>query len=104
MATSDLKEMANAKFGDKVNLIVYTGGARKWRNNVVSASRNQIYQIRDGAFYCLKDDMGSSSMTSPDTLSTFLKFGKENFSSDRMCLIVSMPFISGIFQSRMTTS
>ncbi|MBR2853224.1 MAG: peptidase C11 [Clostridia bacterium] len=87
MATSDLKEMANAKFGDKVNLIVYTGGARKWRNNVVSASRNQIYQIRDGAFYCLKDDMGSSSMTSPDTLSTFLKFGKENFSADRMCLI-----------------
>jgi hypothetical protein len=87
MATSDLKEMTNAKFGDRVNLIVYTGGARKWRNNVVSSSRNQIYQIKDGAFYCLKDDMGSGSMTSPDTLTTFLKFGKENFTADRMCLI-----------------
>ncbi len=87
MATSDLKEMANAKFGDKVNLIVYTGGARKWKNNVVSASRNQIYQIKDGAFYCLKEDMGTGSMTSPDTLVSFLKFGKENFSADRMCLI-----------------
>lgn len=87
MATSDLKEMANAKLSDKINLIIYTGGARRWRNNVVSASRNQIYQIRDGAFYCLKDDMGSGSMTSPDTLATFLNFGKENFPADRMCLI-----------------
>ncbi|MBQ9402557.1 MAG: peptidase C11 [Clostridia bacterium] len=87
MATSDLKEMANAKLSDKINLIIYTGGARRWRNNVVSASKNQIYQIRDGAFYCLKDDMGSGSMTSPDTLATFLNFGKENFPADRMCLI-----------------
>ena len=87
MATSDLKEMASAKFEGNVNLLVYTGGAKKWRNNVVSASRNQIYQIKDGAFYCLKDDMGSGSMTSPDTLTTFLKFGKENFPADRMCLI-----------------
>ena len=87
MATSDLKEMASAKFGDKVNLLVYTGGAKKWRNNVVSASRNQIYQIKDGAFYRLKEDMGSGSMTNPDTLTTFLKFGKENFAADRMCLI-----------------
>ena len=68
-------------------MLVYTGGAKKWRNNVVSSSRNQIYQIKDGAFYCLKDDMGSSSMTNPDTLTTFLKFGKENFAADRMCLI-----------------
>jgi hypothetical protein len=87
MATSDLKEMANAKFGENVNLLVYTGGAKKWRNNVVSASRNQIYQIKDGAFYCLKEDMGNGSMTNPDTLTTFLKFGKENFAADRMCLI-----------------
>ena len=87
MATSDLKEMANAKLSDKINLIVYTGGARKWRNNVISASKNQIYQIKDGAFYCLKDDMGSGSMTSPETLATFLNFGKENFPADRMCLI-----------------
>ena len=88
MATSDLKEMANAKLSDKINLIIYTGGARRWRNNVVSASRNQIYQIRDGKFECcLKDDMGSGSMTSPDTLATFLNFGKENFPADRMCLI-----------------
>jgi len=46
MGTSDLQEMLNADLGDKVNLIVYTGGCKGWKNNVVSNSVNQIYQIR----------------------------------------------------------
>ena len=45
MGTSDLQEMLAADLGDKVNLIVYTGGCSKWQNNVVSSSVNQIYQI-----------------------------------------------------------
>ena len=87
MATSDLKEMLNAKISDKVNLIVFTGGARRWRNNVVSSSVNQIYQIKDGSLTRLVDDAGSSSMTSPNTLASFIKFGRENFPANRMCLI-----------------
>ena len=35
MATSDLKEMVNADLSDKVNLLVYTGGAKKWKNKVL---------------------------------------------------------------------
>ena len=87
MATSDLKEMLNAKISDKVNLVVFTGGARRWRNNVVSSSVNQIYQIKDGSLTRLVDDAGSSSMTSPNTLASFIKFGRENFPANRMCLI-----------------
>ena len=87
MATSDLKEMLNAKISDKVNLIVFTGGARRWRNNVVSSSVNQIYQIKDGSLTRLVDDAGSSSMTRPSTLASFIKFGRENFPANRMCLI-----------------
>ena len=88
MGTSDLKEMTSATLGSKVNLIVYTGGCRRWRNNVVSSSVNQIYQIQDGKLYCLEKDMGSASMTSPKTLSSFIKYGAENFPANRMCLIL----------------
>ena len=88
MATSDLKEMANASVGDKINLLVFTGGCRRWRNNVVSSSVNQIYQIRNGQFICLEKDMGSSSMVNPDTLTTFINYGKKNFPANRMCLIL----------------
>ena len=87
MATSDLKEMLNAKISEQVNLIVFTGGARKWRNNVVSSSVNQIYQIRDGSLTRLVEDGGNASMTNPGTLAEFIKFGKKNFPANRMCLI-----------------
>ena len=88
MATSDLKEMANATVGSKVNLIVYTGGCRQWRNNVISSSVNQIYKISDGKFECLVKDAGNASMIKSDTLASFISFGKENYPADRMCLIL----------------
>ena len=34
---TDLKEMAGATLGKKINLIVYTGGCSRWRNNVISS-------------------------------------------------------------------
>jgi len=87
MATSDLKEMASATIGDKINLIVFTGGCSRWRNNVVSSSVNQIYQIKDGKFLCLEKDMGRGSLVNPDTLTTFIQYGRKNFPANRMCLI-----------------
>ncbi|MBQ3704957.1 MAG: peptidase C11 [Clostridia bacterium] len=87
MGTSDLKEMTQATLGSRVNLIVYTGGCRRWRNNVVSSSVNQIYQIQDGKLYCLEKDMGAVSMTKPETLASFIQYGAERFPANRMCLI-----------------
>ena len=87
MATSDLKEMANATYGKNVNLIVYTGGCSRWRNNVISSRVNQIYRISDGKFECLEENAGSSSMVDPNTLASFIEYGKKNYSADRMCLI-----------------
>ena len=87
MATSDLKEMINADLSDKINLIVYTGGARKWKNNVVSASSNQIYKIEKGSLTRLVENDGNSSMTSPSTLARFIQYGKSNYPANRMVLI-----------------
>ena len=88
MGTSDLKEMTGASLSENVNLIVYTGGCRRWRNSVVSSSVNQIYQIKDGGLYCLEKNMGSGAMTDPKTLARFIQYGKEHFPANRMCLIL----------------
>ena len=88
MGTSDLKEMTQAKLSDKVNLIVYTGGASSWKNSVVSSRTQQIYQIRDGGLYRLEENMGTTSMTDPETLAKFIRYGAKNFPADRMCLIL----------------
>lgn len=88
MGTSDLKEMAKASLGEKVNLIVFTGGCRRWQNQVVSNQVNQIYQIRDGGLYCLEENAGSGAMTTPSTLTGFISYGAEHFPANRMALIL----------------
>ena len=88
MASSDLKEMTNADIGDNINLIVYTGGAKKWQNSVISSGTNQIYQVKSGGIACLNSNAGSTSMTSADTLASFIQWGGKNFPADRYELIL----------------
>ena len=88
MGSSDLKEMASATLTDKVNVIVYTGGCRSWRINGISNSVNQIYRVENNGLRCLVSDAGSSAMTKPETLASFIRWGKENYPADRMELIL----------------
>ncbi len=87
MGTSDLQEMLNADIGDKVNLLVYTGGCKGWRNSVVSSSVNQIYQIRGGKMACLVENAGNAPMTDPNNLASFIQWCDKNFPADRNQLI-----------------
>lgn len=87
MATSDLQEMLDADLSDKVNLIVYTGGCRQWQNNVLSSRTNQIWKIEDDGLLPLEENLGSQSMTDPDTLAYFIRWGATNYPANRMALI-----------------
>lgn len=87
MGTSDLQEMLAADVGDNVNLIVYTGGCNGWKNNVVSSSTNQIYQVKDGKMLLLEKDAGEVSMTDPNTLTGFIKWCAKNYPANRNQLI-----------------
>ena len=87
MGTSDLQEMASAKLGSSVNLLVYTGGCRQWNNNVISSSVNQIYKVESGGLRCLEKDMGSVAMTKPETLSGFIQYCAKNYPANRNILI-----------------
>ena len=87
MGTSDLQEMLNADIGDKVNLLIFTGGCKGWRNSVISSSVNQIYQIRDGKMACLVENAGNAPMTDPSNLASFIQWCDKNFPADRNQLI-----------------
>ncbi len=88
MGTSDLNEMISATVGSKINLIVYTGGCKSWRNSAISSTRNQIWQISNGNIRCLVDNAGNEVMTKPETLTTFIKFTAKNFPANRNALIL----------------
>ena len=87
MATNDLREMASADISDNVNVIVYTGGCSSWRTSQISSSVNQIYQVKKGSLTQLKANMGSKTMTDPETLTEFIKYASSNFPADRYELI-----------------
>lgn len=88
MATNDLTEMANASISDNINLIIYTGGCTGWKNSMMSNKTNQIYKLENGGkFYRLNDDVGNISMTTPTTLSSFIRFCASNYPADRNMLI-----------------
>ena len=88
MGTADLQEMAASNLSDNVRVIVYTGGCKNWKNNLVSSKVNQIYQVKNGGVKLLEDNMGQGSMSDPATLTTFIKYCNDNFPANRNELIL----------------
>ena len=88
MATSDLVEMTNANLSEKVNIIVETGGCKKWQNNVVSSTTNQILKVEKGGVSILEDNLGNLTMTDPLTLTSFINYCSKNYPADRNILIM----------------
>lgn len=87
-ATLDLQEMMDAKIGDNVNLIVFTGGTSTWQNNIISGDRSQIYKINNEGIQCLEDDLDQMNIGESDTLSYFIDYCKDNYPSNRRILLM----------------
>ena len=88
MASKDIQEMCNSTLSDNVNVILYTGGTKTWQNKTISNSKNQIYKVVSGGLIKLEDNMGTGSMASPDTLSSFITYCKNNYPANRYQLIM----------------
>jgi hypothetical protein len=90
MASSDMEEMrqASESFGDSLNIIIYTGGCNNWKTKGISSSVNQIYQIKNGSLIKLVSDDGDKPMTSPENLTSFIKYCTSNFPANRNDLIL----------------
>ena len=88
MGTADLQEMLAARFGSNINLLVYTGGCKGWKNNVVSSATNQIWQIKDGQMVSVRNDLGGVPMTDPSVLSGYIQFCARNYPASRYELIL----------------
>ena len=88
MGTADLQEMLNARFGKEINLLVYTGGCKAWKNNAVSSASNQIWQVKDGKLSALEKNLGAVSMTDPGTLAGYIQWCARNYPASRYELIL----------------
>ena len=90
MASNDIQEMLKANTSDKVNIIICTGGAKKWQIQGISNSVHQFYKV-DGKSHQLirlEDNRGSKPMTDPATLTDFIKYCAQNYPANRNELIL----------------
>src|SRR5665647_1333793 len=88
MATADLQEMLNSRISDQVNIVVETGGAAKWQNNIISNRTNQRYLLTTSGLKLIEDNLGKKSMVDPGTLSNFIQYSKANYPADRYMLVM----------------
>ncbi|MBO4411684.1 MAG: peptidase C11 [Lachnospiraceae bacterium] len=88
MGSNDLAEMAKATIGENINLIVYTGGCKKWQTSGISNTDNMILQVKGGKISVLEKSDGNKKILSPDTLSGFIKYCKKQFPANRYDLIL----------------
>lgn len=85
-ATADINEMLYANASDQVNVVIQTGGASEWQNNVIDADTNQRWLVTSEGLE-LVGDAGQQNMTDPQTLADFVRFCAENYPANRNILV-----------------
>ena len=87
MATTDVWEILNGKVYDNINVVLQTGGCKRWNNTVFDDRKVERWAINSSNFSRL-GTVGSVSMVEPDTLSDFIKYSADNFPANRYMLIL----------------
>lgn len=86
-ATADIIEMSSAVYGDDVNVVLETGGAKTWQNDIIPADRIGRYELKDGYTYTL-EELPQASMCQESTLQEFIAWGANAYPADRYGLIL----------------
>ena len=87
-ATLDIQEMIDADLDpEKNHVLVFTGGARSWKNDVVSSDENAVLLIGEDDVETVAS-FDSENMGKSKTLTGFLEYCEENYPAERYSLIL----------------
>lgn len=81
-ASTDLEEMFQVDLPENVKVIVQTGGAYGWYNDMVDPNYIQRFVYDSHGFTCV-DEQPLNNMGDPNTLADFLTFCNNNYPADR---------------------
>lgn len=87
-ASSDIEEIKSSGIDfDDVNILIYTGGAKKWINGEIPDDKNAIFRVTSSGLVKL-EEYEKSSMTDPNNLTNFLNYGHDKFKASKYSLIL----------------
>ena len=85
-ATQDLMELMEVTLPENVRVVIQTGGAKEWQNNVVNADILQRY-VYDSTGLTLVDELPPASMGDAATLTDFLRFCKTYYPAEHTAVL-----------------
>lgn len=84
-ATGDLSELMEVKLPENVKVVIETGGASAWQNDLVDAEKLQRW-VYNSEGLTLVDEQPSANMGETQTLAEFLRFAKDNYPAEKQQL------------------
>jgi hypothetical protein len=86
-ASNDIIEMAASKFkGDKLNVVILTGGTKKWNIKDIERNTTNIYTL-EGENLIRQATFGRQLLSDPRTLTTFVNYATTIYPSDKYALV-----------------
>lgn len=85
-ATNDLSELMEVALPEDVNIVIETGGASVWQNDLMDADKLQRW-VYNSEGLNLVDEQPSANMGEAQTLADFLSFAKENYPAEKTAVI-----------------
>lgn len=85
-ASADIQELLEVQLPANVKVVIQTGGANQWQNNVVSSSAVErfVYSMNGLERVATLQD---ADMGNVNTLADFIRFGKENYDADHKIFV-----------------
>lgn len=88
MATEDIREILSATLSENVNVVIQTGGTRKWKTKAIASDHSQRFIVENGALTLVDDSLGQLDITDPQTLEDFIVFCDTYYPANRNMLIM----------------
>ncbi len=85
-ATNDLVELLQVELPENVNMVIQTGGADVWQNDVMDASKIQRW-LYDSEGLFLMDEQPLANMGDAQTLYDFLAYAEANFPAEKTAVV-----------------
>ena len=86
-ASTDIGEMTAEAWSDNIQIVIQTGGATRWSNQIVNPNRTQRFLYKNGDFSEVAN-LALEPPSEPDTLADFLRFCRDEYPADHTMLVL----------------
>ena len=87
-ATKDIDEIIDSSINyDDINILLYTGGAKKWHNDEISNDVHTLFEINSEGLNKI-EELDNGSMLNSDNLLYLLNYGYDNYNTEYYDLIL----------------